>query len=508
MAMFAVYLRLAGTIQEDSDMANILLMASDLLHGNLLLHGWHTSDVSFYTTELPQYALLESFFGPTWLTAHVAGAMTYTLAFLLALVLARGQVTGRRALTATLIVAGLMLAPGANSVFALLVAVGHIGTSVPLLAAFVLLDRAGRRWWAAPAVGLVLAWALIADPLVLIAGVVPIGIVAAWRLLGGLRRRELRRHELALFLSMVAATATAKVSERILAASGGYVAAPYRSTFQPLSALGANARSVLHSLLALFGADGSGLHGPALWFALMHLASVAVVMVGLGMAAYRFFSVSGLVDQVLLVAIAAIAGGAVVTIAAHNGPHEIAPIEPLAAALTARTLVIQARMSAAAPQEPATSSRSPRTRVLAGLVLVPGVLLLAGYLAALQFAASQPAQPPQYAQLATWLTAHGLKNGLADYWEASSVTVNSGGMVHVRPILPFAHEEPWMTNQAWYNPATSNANFLILDTWLNQPRRWTREVVIREFGRPARIYRAGTLTILVWHKNILSRLAR
>ena len=33
-------------------MANILLMGQDLLHGNVLLHGWHMSDVSFYPTEL------------------------------------------------------------------------------------------------------------------------------------------------------------------------------------------------------------------------------------------------------------------------------------------------------------------------------------------------------------------------------------------------------------------------------------------------------------------------
>ena len=47
------------------------------------------SDVSFYPTELPQYALLESFLGLHMQTAHVAAAMTYTLTFLLAVLLAR-----------------------------------------------------------------------------------------------------------------------------------------------------------------------------------------------------------------------------------------------------------------------------------------------------------------------------------------------------------------------------------------------------------------------------------
>ena len=41
--------------------------------------GWYLSDVPFYGTELPQYALLERLIGLHSNTAHVAAAMTYTL---------------------------------------------------------------------------------------------------------------------------------------------------------------------------------------------------------------------------------------------------------------------------------------------------------------------------------------------------------------------------------------------------------------------------------------------
>ena len=56
--LFVAYLRLSETYGLNSDSANVLLMGWDLLHGNLLLHGWYMSDVSFFPTELPQYALL------------------------------------------------------------------------------------------------------------------------------------------------------------------------------------------------------------------------------------------------------------------------------------------------------------------------------------------------------------------------------------------------------------------------------------------------------------------
>src|SRR6202451_2489809 len=75
--LFIAYLQVSRTYPENSDEANILLMSWDMLHGNLLLHGWHLSDVSFYPTELPQYAALGGLIGLQVGTAHVAAALAY-----------------------------------------------------------------------------------------------------------------------------------------------------------------------------------------------------------------------------------------------------------------------------------------------------------------------------------------------------------------------------------------------------------------------------------------------
>ena len=204
--LFTVYLRLSRTSPENSDQANILLAASDMLHGNLLLNGWYLTDVSFYTTELPQYALLEIFFGVHANTAHIAAAMTYTLAVVLAVLVARGGFTSRAAVIRMAIAAGIMLAPQLGvGVAALLLSVGHIGTSVPVLLIFLLLDRAPRRWYVPVLTALGLAWGLIADELVLIIGVVPLALVCALRVAeAAVRERGLarglaaRRYELSL----------------------------------------------------------------------------------------------------------------------------------------------------------------------------------------------------------------------------------------------------------------------------------------------------------------------
>src|ERR1700722_6996214 len=188
--LFWGYLRLSSTYAENSDMANILLMGWDIVHGNILLHGWRMSDVSFYPTELVQYALLESVLGLHMSTAHVAAAMTYTLVVLLVVLLARDGTSGPAALARTLIAGGIMVAPQLSAgVYAVDLAVGHIGTSVPLLLAWLLVDRAGRRWWVPPLIAVILAWALVADPIVEIAGIAPLALVAGARFASQLPRR-------------------------------------------------------------------------------------------------------------------------------------------------------------------------------------------------------------------------------------------------------------------------------------------------------------------------------
>ncbi|MGD0937964.1 MAG: hypothetical protein ABR922_25765, partial [Streptosporangiaceae bacterium] len=99
----------------NSDGANIVLMAWDMLHGNLVLHNWWMSDVSFYTTELPEYVLIDAIRGLSPDVTHIAAALTYTLAVVLAALLAKGGASSREGLARVLLSGGIMLAPGAGT---------------------------------------------------------------------------------------------------------------------------------------------------------------------------------------------------------------------------------------------------------------------------------------------------------------------------------------------------------------------------------------------------------
>ena len=507
-ALFAVYLRLSRTVPENSDEANVLLVASDLLHGNLLLHGWYLTDVSFYTTEVPQYALLEIFFGLHPDTAHIAAAMTYTLVVVLAVLLARGGFTSRGAAIRLLIAAGIILAPQLGpGVTALILTIGHIGTAVPVLLIFLLLDRAPQRWWVPVLTGLGLAWVLVADQLVLIVAIVPLAVVCALRVLeAAVRERSLsrafatRRYDLSLIAAAAAAAGLAWVAARVLRALGGYILTPVPFGFT-LHDLPAN----LHSLWAvpqIFGADYRGLAGGPYYTALLHMVSLALVGLALLLLARRFFSGAALVDQVLGVAIVLNIALFVLTSAGSEGPHEIAVVAPFGAALAARML---AGPRAAGARAPGVLAR--RVRAVA---YGAGLVVLAGYLGGLAHDVVQPASPPAFARVASWLQAHHLRYGLGGYWESGIVTVQADGQVKVRALLKATlRPDLWLAKPAWYDPTAQQANFVVLSSTPGFKNNWEpRTQISKVFGRPAHVYNFGPYTVMVWDRNILSDVPR
>src|SRR3984893_12325539 len=231
-AAFACYLRLSRTRAVNSDGASQALQAWDMLHGNLLLHGWSLGDVSYYTTEVPQYMLVEFLRGLNQDVVHVAAATTYTLAVLLAALLAKGTSTGRQAVVRALIAHGPVLAPHlvprANI---LLSSPDHIGTSVPVMAVWLILDHARPRWYIPVIAGAFLGWATVADTLVLLIGVAPLAGVCAIRVFqaAAIERKPLaaQRYDMALGAAALLGAAAGGLALHVIHAPGGvYLPSP------------------------------------------------------------------------------------------------------------------------------------------------------------------------------------------------------------------------------------------------------------------------------------------
>ena len=312
IGLFTLYLRQSRIAPFNSDGASNTLQAQAILHGNVLLHGWWTSDVSFYTTELPEYVLVVLFRGLRPDVVHISGAISYTLTVLLAALLARGRARGWAGVARALLAGGIMLAPGilgGTEVF--LENPDHAGTAVPILAVLLLLDRAPERWWVPVAVCLMLAWITVADQLTLVAATVPVAAVAAVRMLMLAARRRPRReyrYDALLLVAAVASIGVAKLAEAMIRHLGGYYLrpVPYR-LFAPVSQIPANARMMGQTLLLLFGANDPGpAHQQIALIATYHLIGLALAVLGLAVAVAVFFT--GRADRVTQIVVAATAG--------------------------------------------------------------------------------------------------------------------------------------------------------------------------------------------------------
>jgi hypothetical protein len=514
--LFLAYLQVSRTYPENSDESNDLLMAWDMLHGNLLLHGWYLSDVSFITTELPQYMLLERLFGLHTDTAHIAAAMTYTLVVILAVLLARGTVSRREAPPRMLLTAGLMFAPQLGvGVFVLLLSLGHIGTAVPLLLTWLVIDWGDRlkpRGLVPVIVGLLLTWVLVADPLVLLVGVVPLVAVCAVRVARALSlaqrqdgrepgwaRKTLRAHarELSLAVAAVLAQGLASVINRVLAAGGGFFLHPVPYQLAPVRTWPRHAWVTGQGLLALFGAKPQG-PAVALAFAVLHLAGVALVAWAMARVARHFLGWPDMISQILLVAmvlnVVAYVPSTLANATALNA-REFAVVLPFGAVLAGRTLA-------------AVLVDSRRRRARPALLAGAAGVLLAGYGAGLGWAAAQPSAPAMNARLVTFLEAHHLTHGIGGYWESSVVTVGSGGAVTIRAVLPGTlRPDRWEAKASWYDPGLNHANFLVTSSAPGFFNHWQPDpAALAALGRPARTYHVGPYTVYVWNKNLLAEL--
>jgi len=280
--LFVCYLHISRTVPVNSDGAANALQAWDMLHGNVLLRNWWLSDVSFYTTELPEYMLVELVRGLNADVVHVAAALSYTLLVLLAALLAKGRATGREAAARMLLAGGIMVAPQLGSAaYILLLSPDHVGSNVPVLLIWLLLDRAPRRWWVAVLTGVLMTWALIGDGIVLYTGFLPLTIVCAIRAYRAIVvRREPgteHRYELGLIL---AALIAAELSTRLLLlihSIGGFLVWPVSPLLAVSGQMPRHFAYTAHGLFVLFGADFFGRKvGFAAILILLHLAGLAL----------------------------------------------------------------------------------------------------------------------------------------------------------------------------------------------------------------------------------------
>jgi hypothetical protein len=502
VALFVCYMRLSGTVPDDSDGADQALQAWAMLHGNWLLHGWTVGDVSYYTTELPEYILVELVRGLGTDVIHISAAITYTLLVLLAGFAAKGRATGREGLVRALIAAGILLAPQLDGGVALLIQQpDHIGTNVPVLVILIVLDRAPRRWYTPVAITVMLTWVIVADRVAVFTVAAPLVIVGVLRTCWAVGRQGKRPtsqwFEFCLIAAGVISFGAAELVVSVIRRLGGYVSLPLPNGLKALGTLPSHLGVTAVGVLKLYGADLTGTSGVTAAFAAVHLAGLALALWGICRAYRRFFSTTDLIVPVMATGIAVNLAAYVFSTVPVNwfDAREIAALLPFGAVLAGRQL--------AGPL-----GRPRLTPVLAGV--------LACYVAALGYGAAQPPVNASEKPVVAFLEAHHLATGLGTYTESNILTLDSGGRVVLRTVSwrrTGAVPRDYESEASWYDPRLHYANFVMTNSGDETDRRDGRGVSlipVREIfalgGTPAHIYHYQTFTIYVFNHNLLADL--
>ena len=486
LALFAFLLRISLGWVVDSDGANNALQAWDMLHGHVLLHGWVIGDATFYAFELPLNAITEVLFGLGNLAVHLASALTYLIVTVLAAALA---VTGSRGLARAArcaVVVAVLAAPllTGSSVVLLLEQPDHFGTSAFVLASFLLIDRAPGRRFTAPVLCVILCLGQLSDLTVRYVAVPAVLVVCGYRALAA---RRLRSGDALLALAAAASVPLESLIRAAMLRLGAFSMVAPLARLSPVGLWPHHAAITWLNVRILFGsivASDTRLGRVGAAFGLICLLAAGF---GLGRVVWTWRGASR-AEQLLCAAIIFNLGTYLISVMPLPvGTHEVAAVLPCGAILAARACV-PARITGT---------------VQAGLAVTATALAA---LVPLGAAATQPPLTPATAPLGAWLEAHGLTYGIAGYWDASVVTLQSGGKVQIRAvdIRKNILVPGWETNYLWYNAYRHDARFVVAD----HDGRYPAAAFERHFGRPVATYRVASWLVLIYRTNLLWQLGR
>jgi hypothetical protein len=514
LVVFTLFLRISFSNPMDSDGANNALQAWEMIHSNLLLHGWVIGDASCYTFELPLYAIIEVFSGLTGFIFHVASALVYLIvaagAVALAVTGSRGPAMAARCGIAIAVLAAPVVTQ--QGAWLLLYSPDHIGTTAFLLYSFLLIDRVPDRRFTPPLVAVILCAGQVGDGTVLYVGVPAVLLVCLYRVLAA---RKIRTVDTAIAIAAVVSVPLTSLVRTVMLHLGGFSMVPPKTAISPIGQWPEHLVVTWRAIRTLFGAFGatvvpysSRLSGLAAVFGLVCLLAAAF---GFAKVVWNWRTASR-TEQMLCVAIVVnLAVYLVSTLPSTYSPREIATVLPACAVLAARACV------------PSRIAAVQDARLAAAA---------AGLAALLPLTAAAVTLPPVTAPavpLASWLEAHRLTYGIAGYWDASSVTLQSGNKVQVRAVVSTNGQvtsaaqaaEPvgqlwgagkirpfyWETKPDWYDASAHDATFVIANGQMPDSAPLTSAEVIRAFGPPSAVYHVAGRAIMVYRTNLLRRLA-
>lgn len=476
-ALFGAYLRLSFVTPKTSDDAIAFLQAQDILNGNVLLHGWTQSTVTYYTSIVPLYVLGGMF------TAHLAALVyavppvIYALFVTISMALVGSRLNaGDRFISRVilLLVIGLFSFYPWDATHSL----SHIPTTILVAAAFYLLaiDRAPIL----ASLPLILAYS--GDPFAIWIGLVPIALVGLYQLaLGhqGVGRTLLIVDGVGFLIS--------KLLAAMIPLVGGFVTVEaHPIAFVPLTRFNWNVLWFISCILNLFGANFFGRTAFSFDTSVIIIHFLVFLFV-------VWATVKGVSD-------------------ARKGTESVF----LVLLVTAVVVDVGAFLFSTLPSDSTTVRFLAPVQVFGGLIaamswkktgfrkeqiywLLP--VVLAGYLWAFCRPMLEPAdRGPR--NVIGFLESHQLTEGYASYSEAGLLTMLSDGKIKVRQVVLGPEGNltrlQWVSAEQWYH--AQDARFLVFGG--GSIGNVNAHTAIATWGSPEETKGIDGYTIMIWASPI------
>jgi hypothetical protein len=479
----------------DSDGATVVLQGQVMSAGNLTLHGWELSLDPFWTIDALFYTVIERFTGMQPYLLYLVPAIIAALVIIVAAALARGGRRGLAGIAAAVTVVALLALPSHALGAFFLRGPLHVGTALWCLIAFAGL-RSGRFGWGWAIAVVFFAAGTLGDFETALFGVVPAAVAG----LAAMARTRRWRAGLPEISAAGAAFILAALIRQAAVLVGTYSIDRGRRATSPAQLVVDLKYLVVWFANMLGVGAGSGVAVPV---QVVHVVGLAAVLAGVAAAVIAL--VRGVVqgtpakpgggepwrlDDLLVLAFFA---DLVVFIGLTLGNFPDFMRELTVAVIFGAVL---AGRWAGRLADAVSSPRLRRDGVIAGLAVI--AVFAAGL--GLNIAAPRPVRT--YDQLAKFLAAHHLTQGLGDYWSSSIVTATTGGTIAVRPVfykqglMIRYHRQSsgiWYTGQTFqflvYNPAIP---------WQGVDAANAATA----YGPIAHTYDVGTYRVLVWSQPI------
>jgi hypothetical protein len=431
----------------NSDGASLVLEGQSVGHGHLVLQGWALSLDSFWTSEVPLYALGYLLVGVDPLLLRVVPVVLAAAAVVLGVVLARDGARRGAAVAATVTVGALLAFPTHTMTLYFLLGGAHVGALVCSLVAVVALRR--HRWGVGAVVAVVsLTLGMLGDLQTVAYGTAPIFVAG---LVAMARRRSVRGGALPAVVAL--ASVGAAVLIRGLTAAAGAFSIGSANPVADRHEIVDNVRDLgdLGGSLLGTNSDNFGTGGTPGWLADVHVVGAVVVVAALALALARL--VVGVIggerpapalapgtggggarwwrsepsswpvdDMLALATLGALGSYLGLTIFDNSAFTRYLTASVVMASILAGRVVARAW------------SRAGIAPIRRGIGVV-GAIVALSFAAGFGYTLSVPGPVHGPTLLGGWLQDHHLTSGVGAYWSSSITTVESHGRVAVRPVI-------------------------------------------------------------------------